>query len=144
MSYFADLTPYSYQEGESDTLNVGWLESGRPFPTGQLSAEFIAKLAWACIHFPAGRGTRGIHQCTLCPPMPHGFHSVVISGKKHLLGTAEIRIQGSEATYASPNLILHYVVDHQYRPSADFVRGVLELRDSLPRETWTLSRGPYW
>jgi hypothetical protein len=43
-----------------------------------------------------------------------------------LLGSAEIRIiSGQGQLYASPNLIFHHVVGHDYSPPPEFVRAVL-------------------
>ena len=43
------------------------------------------------------------------------------------LGSAEIRVFSNEGvTYAAPNLIYHYIVDHHYLPPEEFIRAVLE------------------
>ena len=39
------------------------------------------------------------------------------------LGSAEIRVFGrEEGTYAAPDLIYHYVVDHHYLPPEEFIK----------------------
>jgi len=76
--------------------------------------------------------------------MNFGFHMVDLGQEKHLLGASEIRVKGHEAEYAAPDLVLHYVVTHEYLPPDDFIAGVLGLEAGLPRDHWTISRGPHW
>ncbi|GAA1609078.1 hypothetical protein J3R03_005359 [Actinoplanes couchii] len=81
MTYFADLTPYVYLDGRLviDTdfgeivcrprcrvLNVGWLDVPHGYRAGVAPAGFLAALA-DIIAGPRMNGTRGIHDCTLCP-----------------------------------------------------------------------------
>ena len=144
MTYFEDLTTYSYiPEDEGALLNVGWLDADHEYPKGATSEKFIEKLAWLCVNAPV-KGTPGIHSCSLCPPMRFGFHMINREGSQLILGSAEIRVKGLDATYASPDLILHYTMEHGYRPADDFVAGVLMLEAGLPRDQWTLTRGPHW
>jgi hypothetical protein len=144
MTYFEDLTPYSYiQEDRALLLNVGWLDSGHEYRSGALPQDFIEKLAWLSVNATVNR-TPGIHKCSLCPPMDFGFHIISLEHEKHLLGSAEIRVKGSEATYAAPDLLIHYVLDHKYRPPEDFIAGVLMIGTSLTCDHWSLSRGPHW
>jgi len=144
MTYFKDLTTYSYiPEGEDVLLNVGWLKMDYEYSKGNIEQAFIEKLAWLCVHSSI-KGTPGIHQCSLCPPMRFGYHMVKLEQEQHLLGSAEIRVKGQDAMYASPDLILHYVMEHEYRPPNDFIAGVMMLETPLPRDRWSLSRGPHW
>ena len=51
MTYFDDLSPYSYlSEEERDVLNIGWLDMDHAFPRGETSDEFIERLAWLCVY----------------------------------------------------------------------------------------------
>jgi hypothetical protein len=144
MTYFEDLTPYSYiQKDKEHLLNVGWLDSRHDYRKAAVSQDFIEKLAWLSVNAAVNR-TPGIHKCSLCPPMDFGFHIISIEREQHLLGSAEIRVKGPEATYAAPDLLLHYVLDHKYRPPEDFIGGVLMTETGLPCDHWSLSRGPHW
>ena len=144
MAYFADLTTYTYiPEGEETVLNVGWLDADHPFEKGETSEAFIEKLAWLCVNATVKR-TPGIHMCRLCPPMSFGFHMIQTDGRQTILGSAEIRLAGEAETYASPDLILHYVMEHGYRPPDDFITAVLMLETGLPCDQWSLTRGPHW
>lgn len=73
---------------------------------------------------------RGWHACPLCPrsagtdPVPY---PLVISDPRgdFPVGHGEIRVLGpSGRRYAAPEMIIHYVEEHGYRPPQDFVDGV--------------------
>lgn len=48
MTWFADLSPYSFIGSEANTLNVGWLDSSEPFTTGESDKEFVECLEEIC------------------------------------------------------------------------------------------------
>jgi hypothetical protein len=130
MTHFLDLSPYEYKRSgvRRGTVNVGWLDASVAFPKGPTAAEFVDKLWEYCCH-PVVQ-TRGFHVCNICnekeEPILH-----VTRGKMELkLGTAEIRVFGSEGKiFAAPDLIFHYVTEHQYLPPKEFVDAV---EKSLP------------
>jgi len=44
------------------------------------------------------------------------------------LGSAEIRVQGIDgAVYAAPNLIYHYMANHNYLPPEEFLGAIRDL-----------------
>lgn len=110
MAFFEDLTPYTYHHPEKEspgTVNVGWLDRRHPFSTGRTSVQFQTKLERLCqrpykVH-------RGFHTCPFCG-----------GSRSH----TEIRVCGEERVYAAPRMIYHYVVIHQYRPPAEFIKAV--------------------
>jgi hypothetical protein len=123
MSYFVDLSGYSYDDSLGvSTSNVGWLDSGHEFAVGEPSAAFLERLWQFCLVsvYPS----RGLHFCPYCDT---DFPSVVErAGLQIMLGSAEIRVfsQSGEAAFASPNLIYHYVATHHYLPPLAFVAAV--------------------
>ncbi|WP_157068849.1 hypothetical protein [Sandaracinus amylolyticus] len=142
MTWFEDLTPYSYFEimpiGWSETgppgsrpehlfghggderctysdpeVNVGWLDAAHPVPTARPSPRFVALLTTMCESDEHRlHQTRGHHGCPFCD-----LRSPVAS--------AEIRVQGDGVVYAAPTLIAHYVAHHSYAPPQAFVDAVL-------------------
>jgi hypothetical protein len=119
MAFFEDLTPYTYlrpEEEEAGTVNVGWLDDQHPFPTGETSAEFHAKLRKLCQR--RVKQTRGFHHCDFC------------KGRDKAQGSAEVRAIGDDRVYAAPELVYHYVLPHGYKPPADFIAAVLAWNDS--------------
>lgn len=109
MTYFADLTDYTYiPAGHASctiTKNVGWLSSAHPFETGAPSEELLDRL-WSYCTVSVAQ-TRGIHRCEFCPDKDVNFAER--RSDKLLLGTSEIRVfAGLGSIYAAPTLIYHY------------------------------------
>jgi hypothetical protein len=127
MGYYQDLTPYTYDDNEFDslTLNVGWLDKGHEYSTGDVSESFVDRLWMFCRVFAAH--TRGCHPCRFCQKPSPGSTLVQRNNEELGLGSAEIRVFGKNGTvYAAPNLIYHYVTAHHYRPPDEFIQAVLE------------------
>ncbi len=118
MTYYPDLSPYVYLWPEPDTVNVGWLAQGHPFPTGATTPELRARLALFCAPEHLVNQTRGFHVCQWC--------SAIQQTEQRIIGSAEIRVVGPRRVYAAPELICHYVVAHDYLPPAEFITAVLE------------------
>ncbi|CCE06205.1 hypothetical protein BRAS3843_1640015 [Bradyrhizobium sp. STM 3843] len=125
VTYFADLTPYSYGAADTSaasTLNVGWLAAGVDFPRKLAEPQFVDRL-WRFCQVSVGQ-TRGLHKCELCCSFDGNLAQK--NGERLLLGSAEIRVVSDRGElFAAPNLIYHYVVQHDYAPPMEFVRAVL-------------------
>jgi hypothetical protein len=133
MTWFEDLTPYSYSTivfptGETPAsfvppLNVGWLEDGHSFPQGAVPGAFAARLR-ALVTHSLTQQLRGWHNCNLCPGT-----GTMVNGSRdesHPRGNGEIRAVGVDGTrYAAPLLVEHYVTVHQYAPPRVFIDAVL-------------------
>jgi hypothetical protein len=123
MTYYADLTPYEFwPNSDESALNVGWLESGHPFSVGQVPDGVVETLLRLSLNNAVNR-TRGFHRCDLCLDAPRPVF-MRVDDQDVALGSAEIRITGSRATYAAPTLISHYISEHSYLPPLDFIEGV--------------------
>ena len=124
MTYFADLSEYSYLQTEetgSQPKNVGWLGPEADFETADPDAELLEALWQFCS--VSVIQTRGQHDCHLCPP--HKSNHAERGGKRLLLGSAEIRVYSCTGdVYAAPNLVYHYVSAHRYRPPELFLDAV--------------------
>lgn len=130
MTWFPDLSRYSYMEAEPLILNIGWLDAGSPFGTGEVDPEFVARLTELCKM--GVKRTRGLHRCNLCPesvfdgawpPAPNRTESPT---GDYIVGGAEIRVSGPDGTvYAAPDLIIHYVTEHRYKPPDPFIAAVI-------------------
>lgn len=125
--YFADLSPYTFLDHPPDenVVNVGWLDNQHSFPTGRLDSRLLDLLFSLCLK-PV-RQTRGFHQCLLCPTRELGY-LVQYGGKQRRLGSAEIRLTGSDdVVFASPDMIFHYIRDHDYMPPGAFVKALEQM-----------------
>lgn len=57
---------------------------------------------------------------------------VTHDGTTLLLGSAEIRVPSRlGVVYAAPDMIYHYIKDHDYVPPQEFIDAVLELSHSM-------------
>lgn len=137
MTWYADLSEYEYERNSVPAghkgINVGWLDPGHDFPTGDAPEDFIDELGTLC----AGRRyllMRGFHDCGF--PHENGDVEqsflgleVTINGKQVALGSAEVRVAGEDDTILiAPNLIWHYVTYHRYLPPREFIDAVLARR----------------
>ncbi len=115
MSYFRDLTPYTYfplQTAElpddAKALNIGWLWPDKPVPQGDVPLAFIRGLS--VLFTKQVMQTRGWQSCPFCDSAS---------------GSAEVRAIGADGTvYCAPALVLHYVTVHCYEPPQEFIDAV--------------------
>jgi len=104
-----DLEPYTYNyytQVKKNVLGVGWLDETRPFNKGEVPEEFIEKLKKAKrVNF-----TKGWHDCPFC-------------GKAK--GSHEIMVRYNNKIYMAPELIVHYIEEHNYQPPEEYINAVL-------------------
>lgn len=142
MSYFEDLTEYTYREAAKrpKTVNVGWLEAGHPFNTELVTEELLSRLWRFCEYSIVA--LRGFYECNLPVCSGHVAEYGPLDPKRWRLvgkgplcarrgdvvltfGNAEIRVFGENGTiYAAPNLIYHYVTVHSYKMPDEFKRAL--------------------
>lgn len=133
MPYFPDLTPYTFLPetvpNDLTALNVGWLDATHSFEKGISTGSLIEGLSYLCVN-EARAATRGYHACELCAGSdPYPVTEVGWHGKTRRLGSAEVRVIDEDGTWLiAPNLIYHYVVEHDYAPPDRFVRSVIAKR----------------
>jgi hypothetical protein len=104
---------------------VGWLE--RPgFTTGTVPKGCIGPLVDALRGGIFSDGYRGYHTCTLCgkswPEITWKRRRIGLQGHGHYL------VQRDQIVYMAPALLLHYILDHGYRPPDEFLDAVLKGR----------------
>lgn len=132
MTYVQDGDPFvltfGADEVEPGFLAIGWLDEAQPFARGAVSPEFVQRLRQLCRN--GINRTRGFHRCNLCPAQEGGAMRaptvVRDASGEYFVGSAEIRVTTpSGARYAAPDMIIHYVEEHDYSPPADFVEAVV-------------------
>jgi hypothetical protein len=129
MTFFADLTPFTYGHSEADptVLNIGWLSCDHPIPVAAPNDLFVTALE--TIAAKPINPYRGYHICDFCPPPP----VIVSKGGLPMLdppaetkGNGEIWIKGLDGiTYVAPALLPHYVLRHHYAPPRAFIDAVI-------------------
>lgn len=123
MSWLEDGAPCKYFGAELTPClrGVGWLERGKPFTSGPLDERIHgkmkgmreellnARLGWLLKLMYLGR-----HYCDFC------------SGQNAAWGSLNFLIPGRDFLFVAPELILHYMVVHAYRPPEEFCQAVLD------------------
>ncbi len=124
---------------------IGWL--GDTVDTrGNTPEECIGRLLQA---YEAGHrfsdGLMGSHTCEICPPSvpQHGYHHPFDwNGRRTTLyGHGHHIVLHDHSVFICPALILHYIVDHQYRPPAVFIDAVLRGTFLIPGANRGISPG---
>jgi hypothetical protein len=120
--FYQDLDPYHYELPRSvpDVVTVGWLARDHDYTLGIWSEKFLKALD---ILFSTNRvnQTRGVHVCELCGIRQTHFDK--LSQQEFILGSAEIWLPSPDRKiiYAAPDLIYHYVRDHNYQPPSEYI-----------------------
>src|SRR5437763_698918 len=115
MAWYADLSPCGYfgEEVASGLRSIGWLQHDQPFVSGVVDKLIYDRLLeflpdpWQPMMF------LGVHQCDLC-------------NYDGITGGNNLFIPTDEFIYVCPELICHYMNEHNYRPPDEFCRAVLE------------------
>lgn len=123
--YREDLSEADYGPPGIPTFNVGWLVAGSDFDRAPADATLVASLKELPKH--RYKQTRGYFLCGLCSSSGRQVPvTICTSGGSMTLGSAEICVVNEPRTsaYVAPNLIVHYVEAHEYRPPREFVDAV--------------------
>ena len=114
--YFPELSNECQVDKGPHVRTIGWLSVEHAFPTGEVPPTFIEKLR-AHLQDPwQPVVTWGRYRCNLCPAH---LSDGPISGSRNLW------IPGEGVVYVAPELILHYIEAHHYKPPGEFILAVL-------------------
>jgi hypothetical protein len=118
MAYYPDLGT----DASGDDIHIGWLSCRQPFARGAVDPAFVEKLK--LLYDRRVRQSRGFHVCPFCEEHRLGL-PVELNGKVLTLGSAQIEIKdGKGRTYVAPDLLYHYVTQHEYLPPQEFIDAV--------------------
>ena len=116
MSWFPDMNTACPAAHGDHIRAVGWLSDKHPFPTGDASPAFLARLKEFCRRWgdglePLAWGIfMGPHRCELC----RGY-----------MASGNIGVPAGGVLFAAPEMVGHYVEAHRYAPPAEFVAAVM-------------------
>lgn len=126
-TYQKDLTPTTYMtyQPNDKVLAVGWLDAEKDFPKGNVPEGFIEKLS----RLQRTNMTKGSHECPFCE-REKSEDGVRHLGHRHLghRGSAELKVTDNGITYMAPELIVHYVKEHNYQPPKQYIDAVMKTR----------------
>jgi hypothetical protein len=110
------------------------LSSDQPFNTGTVPADFLVRLKQFVDQSGESAdalwfgGFGGYHTCELCD-------------RAH--GSANFGVPDKGLLFVVPEMVVHYIVEHEYLPPADFIKAVM--RSPLPEsEEYQLITEPFW
>ena len=134
MSFFPDLGTTSMMVTGDYVRAIGWLHPDHPYSKGRVSAAFLDRLkefvkqsgeSSDALFFGAAGG---IHTCEFC---------------EWAHGGANFGVPDGDILFVAPEMIVHYIVEHDYCPPAAFVEAVM--RCPLPEsEEYQLITEPFW
>jgi hypothetical protein len=125
MTHYPDLATRCMVDWGPRTRAIGWLSVREMYPRGPVAPAFLEALARQ-LGGPQLLVFMGPHLCDLCPP-PHG------NG-----GSMNVWIPTEACVYVAPELVLHYIRDHHYRPPDEFVEAVLTAPPQGSPRFWEL------
>ena len=123
MTYYPDLSACDYF-GSIDVplVAIGWLENGRPVPTGEVPEQVFEQLR-ELLREPWGPAFCGWHDCDLCV---YRYGRSKLGTHRSTMGFKNVFVPGDAKIYVAPELILHYIDQHGYSPPAEFQQAVLD------------------
>ncbi|MEE9611218.1 MAG: hypothetical protein V3W19_08200 [Desulfatiglandales bacterium] len=115
MTWYDDLSECDYFGRNSSAYlrAVGWLEHGKEYPTGKISKTVYDRLAELLKDPFQPLVAMGVYECDLC------------QFPEHTMGSANLFVPGNGLLYVCPELILHYINAHWYKPPKEFCDAVL-------------------
>jgi hypothetical protein len=127
--YSEDLKPYQRHLPFEipEVLTVGWLEPEHDYPRGTVSTQIVEKIKGIIVEKttadPIVNQMRVAHRCNFCKAEPED----ISFPKSPFMGSTEIWIPGKKGKiYAAPNMIYHYIKDHNYLPPQEFLDAVMD------------------
>lgn len=129
--YFPDLSNECQVDKGPHVRAIGWLSVEHAFSTGVVPPIFIESLR-AHLQNPCQPVvTWGSYRCNLCPAH---LSDGPISGSRNLW------VPSYAFVYVAPELILHYIEVHLYKPPDEFINAVQIPRNRVQANTWMRCR----
>lgn len=134
MSFFPDMGRESLVAAGDYVRAVGWLHPDHPYAKGPVSAEFLARLKEFVTR--SGDSAEALYFGAF-----GGYHTCEFCGRSH--GIGNFGVPSGDLLFVAPEMVVHYIEQHGYRPPNEFVEAVL--RSPLPdTEEYQLITEPFW
>lgn len=134
MSFFPDMGCKSLVAAGNHVRAVGWLHPDHPYTTGPVPDEFLARLK----EFVARSGDSAE---ALYFGAFGGYHTCEFCDRSH--GIGNFGVPSGDVLFVAPEMVVHYIEQHGYRPPDEFVEAVL--RSPLPdTDEYQLITEPFW
>ena len=119
--YYPDLSNECEVAAGPTIRAVGWLSAESPFPTGSTPTVVVARL-------------KELIKTAFQPVVACGWHECDICQFDGASGSYNLFLPGSGCLYVCPELIVHYISAHYYRPPKEFMESVLASPDATSME----------
>jgi len=130
--YAAETGDDSVLEPYKNVFYIGWLDPPTAEPTlGETSSNFKSKIDEICT------SKKYIYERFM------GHHDCPICGDAWSSKTIQIKDPNSGKKYYFPDMVAHYVVEHQYKPPQEFIDAVLAFDLSAPVVNFDIMGNPY-
>jgi hypothetical protein len=121
MTWYKDLENCDYfgTKAANSLLAVGWLERGHDFTSGNIDKEIYDRLCELFQDPFQPVISAGLHICDLC------------QFSEKFGGVHNLFVPNGETIFVCPELILHYIDAHWYKPPASFCEAVMVFGEYL-------------
>jgi hypothetical protein len=134
MSFFPDMGCESLVADGDHVRAIGWLHPDHPYTKGEVSAEFLARLKEFAVR--CGDSAEALYFGAF-----GGFHTCEFCGRA--LGIGNFGVPSGDLLFVAPEMVVHYIEQHGYRPPPEFVAAVL--RSPLPdTDDYQVITEPFW
>ena len=114
--YFPDLHVEDMHYGVK-AIKVGWLDKGKPYTQWKKSdEEMLAELIIKLEEIGPGIFTKGFHVCPFCAGEE--------SSRQYI-----IKFKDGKTFYDAPEMITHYIIEHNYLPPQEFIDAVMKYKN---------------
>ena len=109
-----ELLEHGHPIDDFKFVAVGYLDILEPFEKGEVSTNFLNKLhiLW---NEGLALGSAGCHVCEFCG----GDNKATSSSEK------ELTDRENKIKYLFPEMIFHYITEHKFKPSNEFIEFVM-------------------
>ena len=113
-----ELLKHGHENENFKFVAIGYLAWGEPFEKGEVSMNFLNKLH---ILWNEGitHGSLGFHECEFCIDEGNYENRGKSSSEKELID------KENNIKYLFPEMIFHYITEHKFKPSNEFIEFVM-------------------
>jgi hypothetical protein len=119
MTQYLDMSTGSLAGIKGCVRKVGWLGIGMCFPQGELAKDVVQRLGEFVKRWRIGIKELGWY-------FPRGAHRCEFCTCTKFYAAGEFAVPSGKLIYLSPEMILHYVQEHGYRPPERYCQALLE------------------
>lgn len=134
MSFLPDMGCRSLVAVGDHVRAIGWLHPDHPYTTGVVSSEFLARLKEFAAR--SGASAEALYFGAFA-----GYFTCEFCDRVH--GIGNFGVPSGDLLFVAPEMVVHYIEQHVYKPPTEFVAAVLH--SPLPdTEEYRILTEPFW